>query len=97
MAGHPWQTVVGGCLDVSEYILYGEYVLAFTTATQRVFESDRSLCHSHWQPEPLDRSTARQFVEGIADDDVAIHLQSTAHTPPEVEQYVHDAVKGMAR
>jgi hypothetical protein len=97
VADHPWQTVVGGCLDVSEYILYGEYVMSYAESSQRSFISDVSLCHSHWQREPLDRDSARRFVEGIGPADVAIHLQSNARTPAEVERYVRYAVRSVTR
>lgn len=97
VADGPWQTAVGASLDVSEYTLYGEYVMAFGSPAQRAFESDRPLCHVYWQRAPLDRTTAKEFVEGIADDDVAIHLQSNAHTPADVERYVRDAVREALR
>ncbi|MFB9733368.1 DUF6492 family protein [Ornithinimicrobium kibberense] len=97
VAGRPWQTVIGRCLDISEYTLYGEYVMNLASPAQRAFQSDRPLCHVYWQREPLNRRSAREFVDSLADDDIAIHVQSNAHTPPEIERYVHDAVREATR
>ncbi len=96
-ASRPWQDVVGSCLDVSEYILYGEYVTAFGAPSDRSFESDQPLCRVYWELTPLDIPGARAFVDSIRDGDIAIHLQSNAHTPPEVERYIQDAVRGLTR
>lgn len=97
VVGRPWQTAVGAELEISEYILYGEYVSEFCTEAQLSFISERSLCHSYWGKAPLDRDSARRFVEGMGDDDVAVHVQSNTGTSPEIEEYIRRAVKDLIR
>ena len=86
VTGMPWSRAVGGALDFSEFMLVGAY--ATTQDPGRTFAADRSLCHSHWDPRPLDLAGAREFVDGLAPDDLAIHIQSNSSTPAEVLEWV---------
>lgn len=89
--GRHWYDAVGGRLEFSEFILYGTF--AHMLADQRLtFESDQSLCHSYWTPEPLDRTAAAAFVASMRPDDVAIHIQSNSHTSEDVLQFVAAAL-----
>ena len=70
--GRPWQDVLCGELDLSEWTLYGVYaddVLGYgaagrTTAAMR--------CHCYWDPEPLSLQQARAFVARLPEDDLAV-------------------------
>lgn len=93
VSGAQWQTTVAAQLDISEYILYGEYVSQFATAEQLSFTSDRSLLHIYWEDAPLDRAGARRFIDGMRADDVAVHIQSNTRTSREVEDYIRSALK----
>ena len=84
--GIPWSRAVGSSLDFSEFMLVGTF--ASTEDDGRTFTSDRSLCHSHWDPRPLDLAEARAFVETLAPDDLAIHIQSNSATPEDVLRWV---------
>ena len=86
VAGIPWSRAVGSSLDFSEFMLVGAF--ASTEQEGKTFTSDRSLCHSHWDPRPLDLAAARTFVETLAPDDLAIHIQSNSATPEDVLRWV---------
>jgi hypothetical protein len=88
VASRPWETAVSREWEFSEYVLYGEYLAEFGTPRQLSFTADDSLCHSHWDSHPLDAESARRFVDSIAPHDVAVHVQSTSHTSPEVVRYI---------
>lgn len=87
-----WASVIGQQLHFSEFILYGTYVDRFGTDTQKSFISNRTLCHSHWDPSPLDMSAAQRFVSSLAPDDVAVHVQSNSNTPPSVQDFIYREV-----
>jgi Family of unknown function (DUF6492) len=88
LADRPWTQAIGALLEFSEYLLVGEFAMTYGSPAQRSFISDRSLCHSHWDPHPLDIKAARAFVDSIPDDDVAIHVQSNSSTPEHVLHYI---------
>lgn len=82
----PWSRAVGRSLDFSEFMLIGSFASAARDG--RTYAADRSLCHSHWDPRPLDLIEARAFVETLAPDDVALHIQSNSATSEEVLRWV---------
>ncbi|WP_448258174.1 DUF6492 family protein [Microbacterium aurum] len=88
VAGRDWRDVLGACLDFSEFLLYGTYVMALAPPTARQNIGETSLCHSHWDPVPLDADGARAFLDGVDPDDLAVHIQSNSHT----DEAVLDAV-----
>lgn len=92
VSGRPWETAVSREWEFSEYVLYGEFLAEFGSAEQLSFVADRTLCHSHWDPHPLDRAGATRFVESLDPRDVAIHIQSNSHTPPEIRGYISAAI-----
>ena len=93
VSGRAWETAVSREWEFSEYVLYGEYLAEFGTERQLSFVADRTLCHSHWDPRPLDLERAAEFVESIHPDDIAVHVQSNSHTPPEVLRFIRSAVQ----
>jgi hypothetical protein len=92
VAGRPWETAVAREWDFSEYVLMGEYVREFVPPDKRPFTSDRTLCHSYWSSTPLTMHAAREFVDSLSPDDVAIHVQSISRTPPDILGYIRGAV-----
>jgi hypothetical protein len=92
VSGRDWETAVSREWEFSEYVLYGEYIAEFGSADELSFAADRTLCHSYWDPRPLDLAGAKRFIESIQPDDVALHVQSNSHTAPEVLDYIRSAV-----
>ena len=86
--GVDWRDAVGGRLDFSEFILYGTYVMTEAPQRERTNIHADSLCHSHWDPIPLDLDGARRFLSEIGPQDVAIHVQSNSRTDEEILQYI---------
>ena len=95
--GQRWQDCVGQSLDFSEFITYGTYVMMLAEPGRRAFVGDRSLSHSHWGPTPLTRDAAQRFVEALAPDDLAIHVQSNTGTDESVLRFIADAVAAQSR
>lgn len=92
VTGIPWSRAVGSTLDFSEFMLIGSFASAENDG--RTFTSDRSLCHSHWDPRPLDLTTARAFLEALDPHDLAIHIQSNSATPEDVLRWVAEHFDG---
>ena len=93
VSARDWETAVSREWEFSEYVLYGEFLAEFGADRQLSFVADRTLCHSHWDPHPLDLEGAKRFVETIAPSDVAVHIQSNSHTSPEILDYIRSAVR----
>lgn len=94
VAGVPWSRAVGSSLEFSEFMLVGSFASAQNDG--KTFASDRSLCHSHWDPRPLDLSEARAFVDGLAPEDLAIHIQSNSATSEDVLRWVAERFDGQS-
>jgi len=90
--GRPWPTSIGSEPDVSEFILYGEYVTAFGGDRARSFDSPDSLCHSYWDPKPMSAAEAVRFVERLPASALAIHIQSNSSTSDETLRLVRDGL-----
>ena len=88
VSARPWATTLGSQLELSEYIIYGEYVSAMGAPHERAFVSDQDRCHTYWGPEPLTLGTAPGFIESMPIDDVALLVQSNTNTPQHVLDYV---------
>mgnify|MGYP007088039539 CR=1 FL=1 len=80
VAGADWRDVIGSRLEFSEFLLYGTYVMSLAPATARTNVGETTLCHSHWDPEPLDADGAQAFLDRITPDDLAVHIQSNSRT-----------------
>ncbi|GAB3604654.1 DUF6492 family protein [Conyzicola nivalis] len=93
VASRGWETVVSREWEFSEYVLYGEYLAEFGTPRQLSFVASSTLCHSHWDPRPLDLEGARRFVDSIDPADVALHVQSNSNTPPEIVDFIRSATR----
>jgi hypothetical protein len=44
------------------------------------------LCHSYWDPSPLNLDTAERFARAVPDEDVAVMISAKSHTPLEVRR-----------
>ena len=84
--GRSWTEAIAAQLHFSEWILYGVFVDAVLGGSG--FASDSSLCHSHWEPSPLDVTTGSAFLSQLRSDDVAVLIQSKSNTPLNVRREV---------
>ncbi|MCT9002636.1 DUF6492 family protein [Microbacterium memoriense] len=87
-----WRDVIGSRLDFSEFLLYGTYVMTLADPSRRQNVSADSLCHSHWDPVPLDRAAATRFADEIGPRDLAVHVQSNSGTGETIRDYISDRV-----
>jgi hypothetical protein len=84
VAGMPWSRAAAAELDFSEFMLVGTFASTAPEVAGRTFAADRSLCHSHWDPRPLDVAGADAFLDEQAPDELAVHVQSNSGTSEEV-------------
>ena len=77
VAGRSWFDVIGRELHFSEWTLYGKFVDRFID----IPSSSDTLCHTYWDPRPLDQASADRFVTDIADTDVAVMISAKSRTP----------------
>ncbi|MEJ1921978.1 DUF6492 family protein [Microbacterium sp. KHB019] len=89
--GRGWLETVAACLDLSEYITYGTYVMSIAEPAHRAYVGEQSLCHSHWGQTPLTIETARPFVDAMRPDDLAVHVQSNSSTDEDVLRFIAEA------
>ena len=92
VTGSNWASAVGSELHFSEDMLYGSFVHELGTPAQNAFVSDRTLCHSHWEPTPLSMVDAVRFIDELPEDDVAVHVQSNSRTPEDLQDFIFRAV-----
>jgi hypothetical protein len=78
--GADWMDAVGSRRDISEWTLYGVFVDQVLGKDREVPATSSSFCHSYWETTPLDAAAATDFVAGMADDDVAVLIQSKSGT-----------------
>lgn len=86
VSGRPWLDTLAREIDFSELVIHGVYVDRLCDDKTRSFSSPRTLCRSYWDREPLTLSRLDSFVEAIAPDDIAIHIQSVSNTSMEVRR-----------
>ena len=87
----PWSDAVTRLQTFSEWTVYGVYateVMGYSGASCR----ESSLCYSYWGTSPLTFENAAEFISGIRQEDVAVHIQSKTNTPQSVRRSVLDIV-----
>jgi hypothetical protein len=89
VAGRSWFDVIGSELHFSEWTLYGKYVDHFID----VPSSSDALCHTYWDPKPLDQGAADRFVSDIAERDVAVMISAKSRTPLAVRRAAISALR----
>lgn len=92
VSSQQWATLLGSQFEFSEYILYGEYLGALGSDTDRAFASPDDLCHTYWGPEPLTREAAEDFLDQLPLSDVAVLVQSNTNTPVHVLHYLESRI-----
>ena len=79
--GRPWTNAIAGQLHFSEWTLYGVFVDEVIGAPANSFGSDDPLCLAYWDPIPLDRDGAADFLHGFRPTDVAAMISAKSRTP----------------
>jgi hypothetical protein len=82
----PWLDTVASQRHVSEFILYGVFVERVCGTAADVFPTDSMLCHSYWESTPLTPESARQFLDAVPLDDVAVMISAKSRTPLDVRR-----------
>jgi hypothetical protein len=83
--GRPWMDVVASQLHVSECILYGVFVEDVLGDSANVCPTDATRVHQHWG-DPLTPHSAREFVDGLRSDDLAVVIHAKTWTPLDVRR-----------
>jgi hypothetical protein len=86
--GKPWLDAMAAQVHVSEFILYGVFVDEVLGRRGQVEPTDSMLCHSYWDPYPLNLNAAERFVQSKPDNDVAVMISAKSGTPLEVRRAV---------
>jgi hypothetical protein len=89
----PWIDLLAGQLTMSEYILYGTFVDRLAVPAARSWASGHSLCLSRWTEAPLQPGSVDPFLDGLAPDDVAVHVQSTLDTDATLRRTVVEGAR----
>jgi hypothetical protein len=84
--GRHWMDAVAAQLHFSEFILYGVFVDKVLGDRALVQPSKSMLCHSYWEPAPLSRAKATEFVQSMPAEDVAIMISAKSRTPLDVRR-----------
>jgi hypothetical protein len=83
--GH-WADPLAAQLHFSEWTLYGVFVDDVLGEPANGNASDATLCHSYWDPTPLDEPAADAFVSRLPDGDLAIMISAKSRTPLHVRR-----------
>lgn len=94
--GQHWVDCVGAQIHFSEWTLYGVFVDEVLGESARANVSDETLCHSYWDPVPLDEDAARAFVGGLTDRHRAIMISAKSKTPLDVRRAALAPIMGTA-
>jgi hypothetical protein len=94
--GLPWATAIARELHFSEWTLYGVFVDHAVGAPANSFASDDSLCLAYWDPIPLSRDAAGDFLRGVRPTDVAAMISAKSRTPLAVRRAAFATLQGRA-
>lgn len=84
-SGAKWYHTIGHKLRFSEYILYGQFVDRVLQDDDLYFETDSYHCYCVWSEEDMnDLACGRRK---LAEDDIAILIQSNLSLPTEIETH----------
>jgi hypothetical protein len=94
ITGLPWVTAIAQQLHFSEWTLYGVFVDHVIGASANSFVSDDSLCRAYWDPIPLNREAAGEFLRDTRPTDVAAMISAKSRTPLAVRRGAFAALQG---
>lgn len=79
--GPDWQRAIAKAKTVSEYILYGEYVVEIAAAAAPRPITDMKLANSVWSPDAV--IDVEAIIAAMEPENIAVHIQSTNPLPIE--------------
>jgi hypothetical protein len=77
--GPDWQRAIAKAKTVSEYILYGEYVVEIAAASEPRPIRDMKLANSVWSPDAV--IDVEAILAAMQPENIAVHIQSTNPLP----------------
>jgi hypothetical protein len=80
--GRHWLRSLAAAWDVSEYILYGRFVLDVLGESSGQYVTSSSLCRDYWTPVPLSTRELEAFLEGVSPEEVAVSITAKAGMRP---------------
>ena len=80
--GRHWLRTLAAAWDVSEYILYGRFVLDVLGEDSGQYMSASSLCRDYWGPAPLPPRELEAFLDGLGPHEVAVMVSAKAGMRP---------------
>ena len=80
--GKHWLRALAASWDVSEYILYGRFVLDILGDNSGQYVSASSLCRDYWGPGPLPPRELEAFLDGLGPEEVAAMISAKAGMRP---------------
>ncbi|WP_226574809.1 DUF6492 family protein [Acuticoccus sediminis] len=92
-AGRPYHEVLLGQTSFAEYVIYGTYCRHVIKGDTGHYETPRSFCLGDWVFDTSDPAGYSAFVNGLADDHVAVLIQSTNEWPTERRRAAIDAIR----
>lgn len=81
--GANWVATLARASDVSEYTLYGRFVTTMTGRSSGHSLTERALCHSYWDTDPLDEAGLVTFLGRLDVNHVAVMLNPKAGMSPQ--------------
>jgi hypothetical protein len=80
--GRHWLRALTAAWDVSEYVLYGRFVLDVLGEESGQYVTSSSLCRDYWAPVPLAPSELEAFLDGLGPEEVAVMVSAKAGMRP---------------
>ncbi|MBZ5759723.1 MULTISPECIES: DUF6492 family protein [Rhizobium] len=77
--GPDWQRAIAKAKTVSEYILYGEYVVEIAAVAEPRPIKDMKLANSVWSPDAV--IDVEAIIAAMEPENIAVHIQSTNPLP----------------
>jgi len=73
-----WMGAIANAWDVSEYVLYGRFVMDILGERGGQFTTTSSLCRDYWESEPLTEPQIEDLLEAMTPEEVGLSLTAKA-------------------
>ena len=82
VTGRDWLSAIGRNRTFSECLIYGLYADEIAGEGAGHWHADQGLCLTYWEGGALDHKAFEAFIDQMADDQVAVGVQSFTETDP---------------